>query len=207
MPGMTRPDLFFEKRYIACRTLEKRMYSDEEVIKLPECPATHPHYREWRMRRASAGKLCAYLATKKKPLAILEIGCGNGWMLHQLSTISRTSLTGLDINFTELQQAARIFSGCHKMRFIYGDIYSGILKDKQFDIILLAASIQYFKSLDEILELCLQHLSPGGEIHVIDTKFYHPKETAAAKQRSRDHFQSLGFPEMSRYYFHHAPHT
>jgi hypothetical protein len=99
MPGMTRPDLFFEKRYIACRTLEKRMYSDEEVIKLPECPATHPHYREWRMRRASAGKLCAYLATKKKPLAILEIGCGNGWMLHQLSTISRTSLTGVAIIF------------------------------------------------------------------------------------------------------------
>jgi ubiquinone/menaquinone biosynthesis C-methylase UbiE len=62
---------------------------------------------------------------------------------HRLSSISR-KITGLDINFTEIQQAARVFNGCQKIKFVYGDLRSGILYGRQFDIIVFAASIQYF---------------------------------------------------------------
>ncbi len=198
------PDNLFEKKYIACRTRENRMYTDEEVSRLPECRASHPHSSEWQLRKASARRLTAYLEKKRQPLNILEIGCGNGWLCHQLSLISRSKLTGLDINFTELQQAARVFNSCPKMKFIYGDIRSGILDDRQYDMIVFAASIQYFESIDSILDLCLRHLKPNGEIHITDTRFYSAKEVSAAAGRTETYYRSIGFPEMARHYFHHT---
>jgi ubiquinone/menaquinone biosynthesis C-methylase UbiE len=206
VPGFTRPDHAFEKKYIACRSKENRIYTDEEVAQLPDCSPSHPHYQEWLLRKTVLKKLFNYLEQKNRPLSILEIGCGNGWLTHRLTAISRSRVTGIDINFTELQQAARVFNNIHKAKFVYGDIRSGILDDRQFDIILFPASIQYFKSLDGILELCLHHLNPCGEIHIMDTPFYPPKEAEAARKRTENYYRLLGMPEMTDYYFHHSLH-
>jgi ubiquinone/menaquinone biosynthesis C-methylase UbiE len=202
--GATVPDHRFERAYIACRMAENRVYTDAEVGRLPECSSFHPHYEEWLMRRLSLKKISAYLQQKKRPLQILEIGCGNGWLCHQLSQISRCRVTGLDINFTEIQQAARVFNNCRKVNFVYGDIRSGIVQERQYDIILFAASIQYFRSLDGILETCLQQLKPKGEIHIIDSHFYRAGQAALAEQRSLEYYAALGFPQMAEHYFHHS---
>lgn len=203
VPGLCVPDPAFEKSYIACRASEQRVYTDGEVALLPKCAAFHPHYEEWVNRALSSKKLLYYLQQKKKALRILEVGCGNGWFCHQLSHLSRSQVTGVDINFTELQQAARVFNGCRKLKFVYGDIRSGILNDKQYDIILFAATIQYFPAVDAILELCLQHLRPGGEIHIIDSHFYAASQCDAAGKRTTEYYGMIGHPEMSRYYHHH----
>jgi len=204
VPGFTRPDYFFEKKYIGLRSKEKKIYTDDEVRLLPNCAPSHIHYKEWQFRKHSCKKLVTYLSNKKKPLQILEIGCGNGWISNQLSTIPRSRVLGLDINFTELQQAARVFNHCQKMKFMYGDIESGILSDRQFDIIVFAASIQYFRLPDEILDHCLHYLKPSGEIHIIDTTFYSLKAVSQAQERMIAYFNTMGFPEMSDYYFHHT---
>ena len=179
------------------------MYTDEEIACLPDCASTHPHKAEWQIRKKTFGKLYRYLFNKKKPLSILEIGCGNGWLSHRLSAIPRSKVTGLDINFTEIQQAARVFNNHSKLKFIYGDTRSGILQGRKFDIILFAASIQYFQRPDEILDLCLQHLADSGEIHITDSLFYSAQNLPAAKKRSCDYFANIGFPEMADHYFHH----
>ena len=202
--GISQMDDPFEKQYIRVRTREKRMYDDDEVSDLPNMPASHPHYKEWLTRKWSSDKLISYLAAKNRPLRILEIGCGNGWLSFQLSKLKHSKVTGQDINFTELQQAARVFNGYTKLRFIYGDMFSGILSDRKFDIIIFAASIQYFSSLENILSLSVNRLNPGGEIHILDTHFYKPSELTGAKQRTESYYRSLGFPEMADYYFHHS---
>ncbi|HVY74969.1 MAG TPA: class I SAM-dependent methyltransferase [Puia sp.] len=194
---------FFEKQYIGIRGMENRLYSDREVLLLPDIPPGHTHYFEWMLRKRSSEKLAAYLADKKKRLDILEVGCGNGWLSHGLSRIPGSNVTGIDINFTELQQAARVFHEAGHLRFIYGDLRSGVLQNRQFDIIVFASAIQYFRSLSGILNQCLNHLSTGGEIHIIDSPLYQPAEIAAARKRTADYYDSLGYPEMNDYYFHH----
>ncbi len=202
--GSLRTDNPFEKQYIRARSRENRMYDDKEVSSLPEMLPSHQHYTEWQMRKRSAERLIRYLEAKKKPLNILEIGCGNGWLSHRLSKIRTINVTGQDINFTELQQAARVFNGEHKLRFIYGDIFNGVLKEKRFDVIVFAASIHYFPSLSRVLALAIDHLHPKGEIHVLDTHFYQPEQTAAAAKRTYTYYSALGFPEMADHYFHHS---
>jgi hypothetical protein len=58
--------------------------------------------------------------------------------------------------------------------------------------------------LQKIIPEVLDHLKPGGEIHFIDSAFYKQNELEAARQRSRDYYLSIGFPEMSEHYFHHS---
>ena len=75
----------FESLYIQLREKEGRIYPDEEVAQLPVTSSTHPHYKEWLIRKESSQKLVSWLKKKKKPLDMLEIGCGNGWLSHKLS--------------------------------------------------------------------------------------------------------------------------
>ncbi|HET6253996.1 MAG TPA: class I SAM-dependent methyltransferase [Puia sp.] len=196
-------EILFEKKYIVIRSLENRLCTDEELSKLPEISIEHPHYGEWEMRKRSAIRLIRYLSGRKRSLDILDVGCGNGWLTHHLAEIPGTRVTGVDINFTELQQAARVFSNDPNLRFIHGDIRSGILEDRQFDCIVYAASIEYFPSLKKIVHFCLSCLKPGGEIHILDTPLYRSEQIERARRQSQAYFASFGYPEMADYYYHH----
>src|SRR6478609_3338202 len=77
-----RPEL-----YIALREKEGRLVSDEELLKLPEVNAFHIHLKEWRIRKKSCDQLLNYVAKKNRPLKILEIGCGNGWLSNRLASV------------------------------------------------------------------------------------------------------------------------
>jgi len=202
--GHARPiDVLFEKKYITTRSMENRLYSDEEVMRLPEIHPDHTHYQEWQLRKRSCRRLFRYLATRKRHRDILEIGCGNGWLSHQLATMPGTRVTGMDINFTELQQAARVFSDDPNLNFIHGDIRSGIIGERQFDYILFPASIEYFPSLKKIIYLALSYLKPEGELHILDSRLYRPAEIEIARRRTLTYYTSLGYPEMADFHFHH----
>lgn len=204
VPGKVSQHNLFEKRYLELRSKEARLYTDEELINLPDIPLIHPHYAEWQLRKRSADKLIQWLLKKQQPLHILEAGCGNGWLAKQLAAIPRSKVIGSDINFTELQQAAKVFSHIPRLHFIYGDICHGLFDESVFDCIVFAASIQYFPSLKEVISTSLSLLKPGGELHIIDTPFYKRGEVAAAKKRTADYYKNIGFPEMSSHYFHHS---
>jgi ubiquinone/menaquinone biosynthesis C-methylase UbiE len=194
----------FPGLYISLRKKENRLYADEQVRHLPDISKEHPHYREWLARKRSSDKLVRHLRNMKKPLSILEIGCGNGWLAHKLATVPGANVTGFDINLEELEQAARVFSGLPNLRFAYGDSFFIRPSEKLYDMVVFAASIQYFPSLEAIIKDVLQHLQPQGSIHIIDSHFYKAGELEAAKQRTATHFESLGFSAMSDHYFHHS---
>jgi SAM-dependent methyltransferase len=193
----------FEERYLLLRKKENRLYTDEELGDLPAIDSGHPHADEWKMRERSAQRLINYLGKKQSPLKILDVGCGNGWLSSRLATIRGSVVIGTDVNFFELQQAARVFEERSNLHFIYGDIETGLFEEKQFDVIVFAASIQYFPSLKEIMQQALRLLKDDGELHIIDSPFYAEAEFEAAKGRSRLYYQAMGFPEMADWYFHH----
>ncbi len=197
-------EILFEKKYITIRNLENRLYSDTDLTKLPDLPMEHPHYREWQIRKRSTLRLLRYLANQDRPLEILEVGCGNGWLSHQLAEIPGARITGVDINFTELQQAARVFSDDPNLSFVHGDIRSGILDGRMFDSIVFAATVEYFPSLKKILHLSLSYLKPGGEIHVIDTPFYRFTELETARRKTLAYYTLFGYPEMADYHHHYS---
>jgi ubiquinone/menaquinone biosynthesis C-methylase UbiE len=193
----------FEKLYVALRFQEGRIYSEEEIAQLPVITASDPHYKEWLIRKNSCNKLKRYIKQHPKICNILEVGCGNGWLAAQLASVIKGLVTGTDINALELEQAWRVFNKMPNLNFIEGDIHEAILGDNKYDLIVFAASIQYFKSLTEILNTAAKYLTLQGEIHIIDTHFYKSSEIPLARVRSKNYFTEKGFPRMADYYFHH----
>lgn len=193
----------FEQLYLKLRKKEQRICSDEELAKLPDVPLSHPHYNEWTIRKRSAQKLVTYLGAKKKTLRILEVGCGNGWLSNKLAGIPASEVVGIDINSVEIEQAMRIFR-LTNLQFVYGGIDDEIIGQKKFDVIIFAASVQYFSSFNDIINKALRLLNTRGEIHIIDSMFYKQPEVPAATERTADYYKLIGLSGMNRYYFHHS---
>ena len=109
-----------ERQYIAVREREGRIYTDEQLLSLPDIDKAHPHYNEWAYRRQSFERLASYLDKnfKGRRLNILDLGCGNGWMSHRLHEQGHR-VTGLDVNMTELEQAERVFGSSASMQWVY----------------------------------------------------------------------------------------
>jgi ubiquinone/menaquinone biosynthesis C-methylase UbiE len=194
----------FERYYVAARVKESRVYTDAQVRQLPEMAPDHLYCHEWQIRKRSAERFLKALSAERKPMSLLEIGCGNGWLARQCALIPGVRVTGLDINTLELKQAQRVFQQQENLQFIAGDIRSGILQGRKFDRVVFAAAIQYFPSVREILGVVCDHLAENGEIHILDSFFYDKRELADARSRTRAYYHSLGVPEMTAYYFHHA---
>ncbi len=199
---MTKDSIFTEN-YIRLRKQEGRLYADNEVRLLPSIHPDHIHYKEWRTRKKSAERLLNWLQKKRRPLSILEVGSGNGWLSAMLSSISESRVTGIEINPTELQQAQRVFYD-KNIEFVQEDIRSVFFDDKKFDIILFAASVQYFASFREIIDRSMLLLHEGGEIHITDSFFYKETELEHAISRTAKYYRSCGFTAMSDFYFHHT---
>jgi len=202
--GNTYNTIDFSQQYFLLRNKEGRIYSDKEVAGLPEIDKDHQHYKEWQVRKESGNRLARYLAGKEKALEILEVGCGNGWLAAKLSAIPSAQVTAIDINKEELTQAKRVFEEIKNLEFFNCSLMDEELNNRQFDIIVFAASVQYFSSLEKVLNDQLKRLTTGGEIHIIDSRFYRDDEIHAARLRSNDYYENIGFPEMSEQYFHHS---
>ncbi|MGC4100709.1 class I SAM-dependent methyltransferase [Ferruginibacter sp.] len=194
----------FEKLYLHLREEEGRVYTDEEVASLPDINSGHPFYREWRIRKTSARRLVHHLKQKQRELDILEVGCGNGWLSAHLAAAIKGTVTGIDIVDAEIQQAQKVFQQIRNLSFIHGHLNDTVLPDKKFDVIVFAASAPYFASLKKLVADASVHLTLQGEIHLLDAPFYPQQEIAAAKQRSLEHFTTLGVPQMAAFYFYHS---
>ncbi|RYY97348.1 MAG: class I SAM-dependent methyltransferase [Chitinophagaceae bacterium] len=191
----------FEPAYLALREKEGRLYTDDELRRLPDVPPQHPYAAEWRMRRRSARRLCRWLARQQRPLRVLEVGCGNGWLAQQLAGVPGCTVVGTDVNRRELEQAARVFV---RSNLFFTEAGLQAFEAGSFDVVLFAASLQYFPSLRATLDEACALLKPGGALHVLDTYFYGGEEAPAAAARSRAYFASMGCAEMAGHYFHHG---
>jgi len=195
--------IFDEDSYILVRKREGRFYPDSVVKDLPSIEFDHHLKDEWAVRERSVKKISEHIK-KNKFGTVLDVGCGNGWFSNSISKSCNCFTAGLDLNQAELAQAARVFGRNDMVKFIYGNIFEDIFPIGFFDIIIFAASIQYFSSFNTTITSIFRFLKPGGEIHIIDSNFYDDSEIESARVRSRNYYNQLGIPVMAEYYFHHS---
>lgn len=199
---LTPPENDFEAAYLEARIKEGRLYPDEIVKQLPYLPLEHPQAREWKLRQHNVKLLLEQL--KKQPKSsILDLGCGNGWLTHQLVTNEEVQVLGMDINTPELEQANRLFT-TKQCSFAYGDIFKATLPEQSFDCILLVSCIQYFPDLNKLMQCLTLLLKPAGEIHIIDSPIYEQAGKVLAQARTQTYYQEQGSSKMETHYHHHC---
>lgn len=201
--ALTRPAPF-ESAYLAVREREGRILADAQVKELPRFSGSGSLVQEWKLRADSLSRFQSELKKRKRIRAVLEVGCGNGWALARLSGLPGVQhLVGLDRNLEELVQAARCF---HSSQFtwLYADVLGPLLNPQSFDVIFLAAAVQYFPDLTALLSRLRKLLAPGGAVFLWDSPFYRKGELASAAARTRDYYHRAGHAEMAAFYYHHS---
>lgn len=194
----------FSSLYIEVRKKEERVLSDKQVLNLPFITSKSPHHKEWKLRQPSTKRFLKYIKSKIEPLNIIEVGCGNGWFSNAMtSTLRNHKVIGLDISKEELEQAARLFKK-ESLQFVYGDLFCISEFEKQFDMVVLNASVQYFPAFKVLFSKLKTWLKCKGEIHILDSPFYDKKDLDKAKKRTENYYQSLGFEAMTNFYYHHS---
>lgn len=193
----------FEQLYEKARSTERRILNDQQVSRLPDGSSLW-NADEWRIRERSADRLVRSLRTNASGPLVLEIGCGNGWLSARLQR-EGFDVVGMDLFTPELEQAARVFNA--GPRFVRADLFHDSLPEGGFDVILFAASIQYFPDPVRAMTRAIALLRTDGTVHVMDSILYRSNvECTAAKERTRAHYERIGVPEMSAYYHAHTLH-
>ena len=199
---LTPPADEFETAYLDARSKENRLYPDEVVRQLPVLSSHHPQADEWRLRQKNIAALIAHL-TNTGAQNILDLGCGNGWLTHQLiSGKTDTQVLGMDVNAAELEQAQRLFAR-ENCRFAYGDIFTAKIEQAPFDRIILASCAQYFPDLSALLDRLLELLTSNGEIHILDSPLYTQQTVEEARIRTQQYYKQQGVHSMQNHYHHH----
>jgi SAM-dependent methyltransferase len=189
--------------YLEARSREGRLLPDSLVATLPEAPRRHPLAGEWRQRADSAARLVAYVRARPRPVTVVDLGCGNGWLANRIATAGGASVVGVDINPSELDQARRVFGERADLHFVLGDVTDGALVAGRPDLVILASVIQYLPDPATVLAGIVARLGADAEIHLLDSPLYESSAVAAAQARTEEHYAALGLPEMAARYFHH----
>jgi len=199
---LTPPEYDFEPVYLKVREKEGRLYDVNQIRKLPDVPVNHPHFKEWKIRKAGLTHFIEYVSTKKEILSILEVGCGNGWFGAAVADhFPDIEVTGCDLNMYELKLADKAFE-LSNFHLIYADIFKELQKEiKAYDLVVLPSSAQYFPDFDKLI---ITLLKLGAEVHIMDTPFYEVEQLKKAASRSTHYYHRLGFPKMAEMYFHHS---
>jgi ubiquinone/menaquinone biosynthesis C-methylase UbiE len=195
--------LMMPLKIISASRKKNRIYSDDEIKLLPYASKINPHKNEWALRSKSFLRFKEYLSHKKSKLNILDLGCGIGWLTGQLVKEFEHNYFCVDVNLTELEQAAKVFDS-DNLKFIYADIFATTFPANTFDIVIINSALQYFQNISALMKELFFISKTYGEIHIIDTPFYDKNELMQAKNRTLKYYTSLGFPEMAGKYFHHT---
>jgi len=97
---------------------------------------------------------------KKKKIILVDIGCGDGNNIEELSFLSdQVLLYGVDYNLLRLVRAKK---STPQAQFILADATRPVLANNSVDIILLNHVIEHVQQDVELLETLYHYLAPGG---------------------------------------------
>jgi 2-polyprenyl-3-methyl-5-hydroxy-6-metoxy-1,4-benzoquinol methylase len=143
-------------------TLEEEMRSKNPWYIGDQIEAAQKHAKPTIQRRYSFinNNIETYLKShKKKPLHVLDAGCGDGVQLQGLTENPELEVWGIDCNPIRTTRAMQRF---RKVNIVLGDLLHTPFKPNTFDIILCSQVIEHISQDDVLLEELEKVLKPGG---------------------------------------------
>ncbi|MGO4291882.1 methyltransferase domain-containing protein [Chitinophaga sp. RAB17] len=103
-------------------------------------------------------------------ITILDVGCGNGDMLRQLSVFGkklhrRFQLTGVDANLTTVTHARELSAAYPDIQYYCQDIMAPAFREQQYDIILCTLTLHHFK--EEEIRLLMTAFRQQARIGIV----------------------------------------
>lgn len=197
----------FTEDYAAHREAEGRGYAGAALLALPYVRGG-PLARQWAVRARSFEAFLARVirpsaAVAGRPLEILDLGAGNGWLSHRLALEGHRA-TALDVRSDRIDGlgASQPFLDRTggRMRIVVAPFEQIPAAPASFDIAVFNASLHYATDLAAVLAEAVRVVRPGGRLAILDSPVYRrdadglamvAQKTAEAPQRFGDRAATL----------------
>ncbi|HYH78610.1 MAG TPA: class I SAM-dependent methyltransferase [Longimicrobium sp.] len=177
----------FRAEYGAHRAAEGRGHGGAELMALPYL-RRGPLAKQWAVRARTFDAFVAHvlrpLAREKgRPLAVLDLGAGNGWLCRRAALEGHVALA-LDVRDDDVDGlgAARGYlraaPGIFHLAAASFDALP--LRARSFDVAVFNASLHYATDLPGVIAEAARVVRPGGRIAILDSPFYAADDAGAA---------------------------
>lgn len=169
----------FASEYARHRAHEGRGYGGAVLLRLPYI-TRGAHAAQWRVRARTFDAFMARVLRPKaalagRPLEVLDLGAGNGWLSYRVALEGHRAVA-LDIrndSIDGLGAAAAFRARARNMECVVAPFDAVPLASESVDIALFNASLHYATSLADVLREAQRVTRPGGSIAILDSPFYH----------------------------------
>jgi SAM-dependent methyltransferase len=139
---------------------------------------------------------------KQRPLRILDLGAGNGWMSYRLALRShRPVAVDLLTNDQDGLGAASHYSAHIRPLFprVQADLDRLPFASSVFDLVIFNASFHYSEDYERTFAEALRCTGPGGRIVIADTPWYAEEQSGKAmvEEKHKRFLATYGFPSDS----------
>lgn len=194
----------FLSEYNAVRTAEGRGSNEPAYYQvLPFADLTGRFNRDWHIRaRTFKTFIDRFLAPlekdRSKPLKILDLGAGNGWLSNRLARRGH-ALAATDLRTGQMDGLGALRHYDLPILAVQAEFDCLPFPRAEFDLVVFNASLHYSTDYRVTLQASLDVLNPTGQLAILDTPFYSEAESGQAMVRERrDYFQQkYGFPSDS----------
>lgn len=169
----------FGAEYARHRAAEGRGYAEDALLSLPYL-RDGAFADQWQVRARTFEAFMAHVlrplaARRGRPLAVLDLGAGNGWLSYRVA-LEGHSATALDIRTDAVDGlgAAEPFvsRAPGQIERVAASFEAIPLPDAGVDIAVFNASLHYALDLDGALAEAARVVRPGGQLAILDSPFY-----------------------------------
>lgn len=171
----------FVQQYRAVRQREGRRSSSAEFYRrLPSVDPGDPHATDWRIRRETYHHLLGHvLAAGPRPLHVLDLGAGSGWLCHRLATLGHR-VVAVDAIDDEVDGLGATRHYTTEFAVVQADFDALPFAPRQFDLVVFNGSLHYAADAAATLERAHHLLAPGGTLVVMDSPMFRADRDGSA---------------------------
>jgi SAM-dependent methyltransferase len=168
----------FASEYARYRAEEGRGYATTQLLQLPYLK-DGPHVSQWAIRARTFDAFMAKVlrpaaARQHRPLDVLDLGAGNGWLSYRVALEGHRAFA-LDIrndSVDGLGASAPFRRAAPSMECLVAPFDTIPLSRASVDMAVFNASLHYATDLRAVLREAVRITRPGGQIAILDTPFY-----------------------------------
>lgn len=163
----------FFRDYARHRAKEGRAHGVEELKQLPYLRGG-PLARQWGVRARTFDAFVKHvIEPAARPLAVLDLGAGNGWLSYRLARMGHKTVA-LDIRDDDVDGLGAAAPLQADMRFgcVHASFDEIPFAAGRFDVTVFNASLHYAKDLKAVLAEAARVTRSRGVLAVLDSPFY-----------------------------------
>lgn len=158
-----------------------------ELLALPYL-TEGPHARQWSVRARTAERflsdvLDAHAAKLRRPVDVLDLGAGNGWLCRRVADRGHRPVA-LDLRTDSVDGLAAAHAYAAHLPRMFPRVAASFealpFADGTFDIALFNASLHYATDLAGAFDDARRVLGSGGRLAILDSPFYGREEDGRA---------------------------